>query len=73
MQEYRHPDTDEFNRKFMEDTDERLDEMRQHMEAEGNTLTKEVRGIKRKDPCPCGSGKKFKNCCIKEIANGESS
>ena len=20
--------------------------------------------INRNDPCPCGSGKKFKNCCI---------
>jgi Protein of unknown function (DUF1186)/SEC-C motif len=23
-----------------------------------------LRGIGRNDPCPCGSGKKFKNCCI---------
>ncbi len=22
------------------------------------------RGVGRNDPCPCGSGKKFKNCCI---------
>lgn len=22
------------------------------------------KGISRNDPCPCGSGKKFKNCCI---------
>ncbi|MEG1499708.1 MAG: SEC-C metal-binding domain-containing protein, partial [Clostridia bacterium] len=21
------------------------------------------KGINRNDPCPCGSGKKFKNCC----------
>ena len=21
-------------------------------------------GISRNDPCPCGSGKKFKHCCI---------
>ncbi len=20
--------------------------------------------VRRKEPCPCGSGKKFKNCCI---------
>lgn len=25
--------------------------------------------IKRNDPCPCGSGKKFKNCCGSEAAN----
>jgi uncharacterized protein len=23
-----------------------------------------LRGVGRNDPCPCGSGKKFKNCCI---------
>jgi len=21
-------------------------------------------GIERNDPCPCGSGKKFKHCCL---------
>jgi uncharacterized protein YecA (UPF0149 family) len=21
--------------------------------------------IRRNDPCPCGSGKKFKQCCLK--------
>ncbi|MBC2697608.1 MAG: hypothetical protein HF976_11910 [ANME-2 cluster archaeon] len=24
------------------------------------------RKIKRNDPCPCGSGKKYKNCCLKK-------
>jgi hypothetical protein len=24
-----------------------------------------IRSVGRNDPCPCGSGKKFKNCCIK--------
>ncbi|HEY2538476.1 MAG TPA: SEC-C metal-binding domain-containing protein [Stellaceae bacterium] len=23
-----------------------------------------LRAVGRNDPCPCGSGKKFKNCCI---------
>ena len=27
------------------------------------TLVKE-NDIKRNDPCPCGSGKKYKNCCL---------
>ena len=22
--------------------------------------------IGRNDPCPCGSGKKYKNCCLRE-------
>ena len=25
---------------------------------------REFKKIGRNDPCPCGSGKKFKNCCI---------
>ena len=25
--------------------------------------------IKRNDPCPCGSGKKYKNCCGSEATN----
>ena len=24
-----------------------------------------LRGIGRNDPCPCGSGKKFKKCCLR--------
>ena len=24
-----------------------------------------IRSVGRNDPCPCGSGKKFKNCCLK--------
>lgn len=28
--------------------------------------------IGRNDPCPCGSGKKYKNCCLgKEAQEGE--
>ncbi len=32
---------------------------------EGNKPTKKGRTIGRNDPCPCGSGKKYKNCCGK--------
>lgn len=28
------------------------------------------RGAGRNDPCPCGSGKKFKKCCLERIAGG---
>ena len=28
--------------------------------------------IGRNDPCPCGSGKKYKNCCLKEGKNYNS-
>lgn len=27
---------------------------------------------KRNDPCPCGSGKKFKKCCMKDHSKGGS-
>lgn len=28
------------------------------------TLGRDVRNVGRNDPCPCGSGKKFKKCCL---------
>lgn len=33
-----------------------------------NTSTR----IKRNGPCPCGSGKKVKNCCLRQIQMWES-
>jgi len=32
------------------------------LEAEATRITQEKVG--RNDPCPCGSGKKFKKCCL---------
>ena len=29
--------------------------------------SREIRNIKRNDPCPCGSNIKFKKCCGKRI------
>ena len=31
--------------------------------AEGHTVRREAPKIGRNDPCPCGSGKKYKKCC----------
>ena len=28
--------------------------------------------VGRNDPCPCGSGKKFKNCCMKRPGGGSN-
>ena len=28
--------------------------------------------IKRNDPCPCGSGKKYKQCCLKNVSQPTS-
>jgi hypothetical protein len=29
----------------------------------GTTLTRDAEKVGRNDPCPCGSGKKYKKCC----------
>jgi hypothetical protein len=34
----------------------------------GETFKKKYTDVNRNDPCPCGSGKKFKKCCMKLIA-----
>ena len=36
------------------------------IEARPETMVTQVRRVKigRNDPCPCGSGRKFKKCCI---------
>jgi len=36
---------------------------RDHAEEEGVTYRRETAKVGRNDPCPCGSGKKFKKCC----------
>jgi len=30
----------------------------------GMTVRREGRKVGRNDPCPCGSGKKYKKCCL---------
>jgi uncharacterized protein YecA (UPF0149 family) len=29
-----------------------------------NTLDRKSKKVGRNDPCPCGSGKKYKKCCL---------
>ena len=43
-------------------TEERRKELYKEQKASG-TIRKEDRKIGRNDPCPCGSGKKYKQCC----------
>lgn len=52
-----------------------------HNEAEMRTLAERVlpqpafnplKGIGRNDPCPCGSGRKFKKCCLDARPKGEA-
>jgi len=44
----------------------KMDKRLKVLEAGGHTLTKRVK-IGRNESCPCGSGKKFKKCCIHKI------
>lgn len=39
-----------------------------------NPTTKQLKSMKvgRNDPCPCGSGKKFKKCCLVLVKEKES-
>lgn len=34
----------------------------------GETFKKRYTDVNRNDPCPCGSGKKFKKCCMNSIS-----
>jgi preprotein translocase subunit SecA len=46
--------------------------MRPGESAEGaRTPHKAEKKVGRNDPCPCGSGKKFKNCCMKKEHGAE--
>lgn len=35
------------------------------------SVTKRGR-VRKNGPCPCGSGRKFKKCCLREVQNPES-
>ena len=51
---------------LQQETERRQKELQMHFNREseeaGNTAV-EQKKIARNDPCPCGSGKKYKNCC----------
>ena len=45
---------------------EKRDELYKEQKS-SHTYVREGKKIGRNDPCPCGSGKKYKNCCGKDI------
>jgi hypothetical protein len=56
----------------------RADQERWRQQAEANRarsqrLENPFKGIGRNDPCPCGSGKKFKKCCLDTVRIGSIS
>jgi len=42
---------------------ERIDFVEESRKARGPLHPRALRKVGRNDPCPCGSGKKYKNCC----------
>jgi SEC-C motif len=44
-----------------------LDSLRADGSVKGTTFKKQYTDVGRNDPCPCGSGKKFKKCCMELI------
>ncbi|MEW6192376.1 MAG: preprotein translocase subunit SecA [Bacillota bacterium] len=44
-------------------------ENRQPEEGSGRTVRREQK-VGRNDPCPCGSGKKYKKCCGRQVSTG---
>jgi hypothetical protein len=45
-----------------------LDSLRDDGSVKGTTFKKQYTDVGRNDPCPCGSGKKFKKCCMELIS-----
>jgi hypothetical protein len=41
-----------------------LEGIRDDGSVKGSTFKKQYTDVGRNDPCPCGSGKKFKKCCM---------
>jgi Protein of unknown function (DUF1186)/SEC-C motif len=52
-----------FSNDYLADRERRLKQAEAEP-AESQPYRNPLRGVGRNDPCPCGSGKKFKNCCL---------
>src|SRR5438132_987850 len=49
---------------------EQYSEDREANRARSQRLENPFKGVGRNDPCPCGSGKKFKKCCLATVRLG---
>ncbi|HLP41456.1 MAG TPA: SEC-C metal-binding domain-containing protein [Fibrobacteria bacterium] len=45
-----------------------VDSIREDGTVKGTTFKKQYTDVGRNDPCPCGSGQKFKKCCMPLLA-----
>ena len=60
---------DKESNKRLEELQERIEELQEYIDVMKETQVEQVvrngHKIHRNDPCPCGSGKKYKKCCGK--------
>ena len=64
-------DVDDFDDDFVDDNDDEefVDDDYYLKPAPPATVIHESPRVGRNEPCPCGSGKKFKKCCLNKTAN----
>jgi len=55
-----------FNKGADEEMTKLFDTRKESFGKAGYAETRRIK-IGRNDPCPCGSGKKFKKCCIRKV------
>jgi hypothetical protein len=58
-----------FTEQYREDQ-ERWRRQEETKRVRGQRLEKPIKHVGRNDPCPCGSGKKFKKCCVATVRVG---
>ena len=57
----------EIYKKYIKETDQGLFFKKMKLQPTEQQLTRRPPKVGRNDPCPCGSGKKFKKCCLGSI------
>lgn len=60
----KYPDAEEWTEWMPAVTAQYEERFRADGSVRGQTVVKKSAAVGRNDPCPCGSGKKFKKCCI---------
>jgi len=71
MQETQNIITDKKRQEFFSESskallDKKMDDRLGELEAVNERLVRRVK-VGRNDQCPCGSGRKFKRCCISKV------
>ena len=64
-------DADDLDEDAIADTDLEEDPFFENKQEAPPTTFRRSQRIARNDPCPCGSGKKFKKCCYGKVDSGE--